>query len=316
MSTEGVDSAEAARAQGFPDRTGWTPDNPYLANFRPFIPPNVVIPELTLRAIIVGTVLGIVFGASSLYLVLKVGLTVSASIPVAVISITLFRVLSKIGVRNATILENNIVQTAGSAGESIAFGLGVTMPAILILGFDLDITRVMLVAVLGGLLGILMMIPLRRALIVQQHGILKYPEGTACAEVLKAGASEESLEAAHKDPLSAKVADQATIGGKTIVAGFGIGFAFYALQQIFKTWKEIPQKVFGAPFQAGSISIEINPALLGVGYIIGPRIASIMFGGGVLVLSGVDSHDQVFRRGADWSASAGDQTNLPNGHRW
>ncbi|MGI9069576.1 MAG: OPT family oligopeptide transporter [Pyrinomonadaceae bacterium] len=282
MSTEGVDSAEAARAQGFPDRTGWTPDNPYLTNFRPFIPPNVVIPELTLRAIIVGTLLGIVFGASSLYLVLKVGLTVSASIPVAVISITLFRVLSKLGVRNATILENNIVQTAGSAGESIAFGLGVTMPAILILGFDLDLTRVMLVAVLGGLLGILMMIPLRRALIVQQHGILKYPEGTACAEVLKAGASEESLEAAHKDPLSAKVADQATIGGKTIVAGFGIGFAFYALQQIFKTWKEIPQKVFGPPFQAGSISIENNPALLGVGYIIGPRIASIMFGGGVL----------------------------------
>ena len=282
MSTERVDSVEAARAQEFPDRTGWKPDNPYLTNFRTFIPPNVGIDELTLRAVIVGTLLGIIFGASSLYLVLKVGLTVSASIPVAVISITLFRVLSKLGVRNATILENNIVQTSGSAGESIAFGLGVTMPAILILGFDLELTRVMLVAVLGGLLGILMMIPLRRALIVQQHGILKYPEGTACAEVLKAGASKESLDAAHKDPLSAKVADRATIGGKTIVAGFGIGFGFYALQQIFKTWKEIPQKVFGAPFQAASISIENNPALLGVGYIIGPRIASIMFGGGVL----------------------------------
>jgi putative OPT family oligopeptide transporter len=282
MPTERVDSAEAARAQEFPDRTGWKPDNPYLTNFRPFIPPSVGIDELTPRALIVGTLLGIVFGASSLYLVLKVGLTVSASIPVAVISITLFRVLSKVGIRNATILENNIVQTSGSAGESIAFGLGVTMPAILILGFDLELTRVMLVAVLGGLLGILMMIPLRRALIVQQHGILKYPEGTACAEVLKAGASKESLDAAHKDPLSAKVADQATIGGKTIVAGFGIGFVFYALQQIFKTWKEIPQKVFGAPFSGGSISIENNPALLGVGYIIGPRIASIMFGGGVL----------------------------------
>ena len=114
-----------------------------------------------------------IFGASSLYLVLKVGLTVSASIPVAVISITIFRLLSKFGLRDATILENNIVQTAGSAGESIAFGLGVTMPAIMILGFDLEITRVMLVAILGGLLGILMMIPLRRALIVQQHG---YPE--------------------------------------------------------------------------------------------------------------------------------------------
>ncbi|HSN87237.1 MAG TPA: OPT/YSL family transporter, partial [Thermoanaerobaculia bacterium] len=118
-----------------------------------------------------------IFGASSLYLVLKVGLTVSASIPVAVISLTIFKLISRF--RRATILENNIVQTAGSAGESIAFGVGVTMPAIMILGFDLEFTRVMLVAVLGGLLGILMMIPLRRALIVQQHGILKYPEGTA-----------------------------------------------------------------------------------------------------------------------------------------
>ncbi len=123
--------------------------------------------------LIIGTLLGMVFGASSLYLVLKVGLTVSASIPVAVISITIFRLLSKFGLRDSTILENNIVQTAGSAGESIAFGLGVTMPAIMILGFDLEITRVMLVAILGGLIGILMMIPLRRALIVQQHGYLE-----------------------------------------------------------------------------------------------------------------------------------------------
>lgn len=282
MSTDGADAADVARAQGFPDRTGWKPDNPYLATFRPFIPAHVMIDELTARALIVGTILGIIFGASSLYLVLKTGLTVSASIPVAVISVTLFRVLSNIGIRNSTILENNIVQTAGSAGESIAFGLGVTMPSILILGFDLEVTRVMLVAVLGGLLGILMMIPLRRALIVQQHGLLKYPEGTACAEVLKAGASEESREAAHKDPLSAKVADQASIGGKTIFAGFGIGFLYYGLQQVFKTWKEIPEKVFGGHFQSASISLDNNPALLGVGYIIGPRIASIMFGGGVL----------------------------------
>src|SRR5436853_5226424 len=157
----------------------------------PYIPPSADLPELTPLPLIVGTLLGIVFGASSLYLVLKVGLTVSASIPVAVISITFFRILSKFGGRNATILENNVVQTAGSAGESIAFGIGVTMPAIMILGFELEITRVLLVAVLGGLLGILMMIPLRRALIVQQHGLLKYPEGTACAEVLKAGADEE-----------------------------------------------------------------------------------------------------------------------------
>src|SRR5476651_1410446 len=159
--------------------------------FEPFIPDAVIMREFTLRAVITGAILGMVFGASSLYLVLKVGLTVSASIPVAVISLAVFRGLSKVGVRDSTILENNITQTAGSAGESIAFGLGVTMPAILILGFDLEIARVMLVAILGGLLGILMMIPLRRALIVKEHATLKYPEGTACAAVLKAGANPE-----------------------------------------------------------------------------------------------------------------------------
>jgi putative OPT family oligopeptide transporter len=277
-----VDAERAAAAQEYPDRTGWRPDNPYLASYRPFIPSAARLRELTPVPLIMGTLLGIIFGASSLYLVLKVGLTVSASIPVAVISITLFRVLSKVGLRDATILENNIVQTAGSAGESIAFGLGVTMPAIMILGFDLEITRVMLVAILGGLLGILMMIPLRRALIVQQHGYLKYPEGTACAEVLKAGASEESLDAAHTDAASARVADEATTGGKTIIAGFGIGFVYYALEQVFKTWKEYPTKEFKAPFEGASISVENNPALLGVGYIIGPRIAGYMMGGGVL----------------------------------
>ena len=163
---------------------------------------------------------------------LKVGLTVSASIPVAVISITLFRLFSKLGGRDATILENNIVQTAGSAGESIAFGLGVTMPAIMILGFDLEATRMILVAVLGGLLGILMMIPLRRALIVQQHGILKYPEGTACAEVLKAGASAESRAMASP----AAKAEQAALGGAatsaaTIFTGFGVGFLYKAVER-------------------------------------------------------------------------------------
>src|SRR6202045_1711702 len=158
-------------------------------SFEPYIPSGTNLRELTALPVILGAVLGTIFGASSLYLVLKVGLTVSASIPVAVISITIFRIFSKLGFRDANVLQNNIVQTAGSAGESIAFGLGVTMPAIMILGFDLEITRVMLVAILGGLLGILMMIPLRRALIVAEHGILKYPEGTACAEVLKAGAT-------------------------------------------------------------------------------------------------------------------------------
>jgi len=250
--------------------------------FHPYIPARTRLAELTPRALILGTLLGIVFGASSLYLVLKVGLTVSASIPVAVISITLFRALSKLGLKDATILENNIVQTAGSAGESIAFGIGVTMPAILILGFDLELTRVMLVAVLGGLLGILMMIPLRRALIVAQHGQLKYPEGTACAEVLKAGASEESRAAAHEQQARAAVTDETETGGRTIIAGFGIGFLYYGIQEIWKTWKEYPGKVFGPPFEGGSVSIENNPALLGVGYIIGPYIASIMAGGGVL----------------------------------
>jgi putative OPT family oligopeptide transporter len=281
-------SSEVGKINGIPagkenvDRVGVVTENAYLAAFRPFIPSEARLKELTILPLIMGTVLGVVFGASSLYLVLKVGLTVSASIPVAVISITLFRVLSKFGIRDATVLENNIVQTAGSAGESIAFGIGVTMPAILILGFDLELTRVMLVATLGGLLGILMMIPLRRALIVAQHGYLKYPEGTACAEVLKAGASSESRAAAAVGAQQTGIVDEATTGGKTIMAGFGIGFLYYGIQEIWKTWKEYPTKIFGRPFEAGSISIENNPALLGVGYIIGPRIACIMTAGGVL----------------------------------
>ena len=255
-----------------PDIVGTRPTNPLLASFAPFIPAAAHIRELTVVPLIVGTILGAIFGASSLYLVLKVGLTVSASIPVAVISITLFRLLSKLGMRDATILENNIVQTAGSAGESIAFGLGVTMPAIMILGFDLEITRVLLVAVLGGLLGVLMMIPLRRALIVDQHGRLKYPEGTACAEVLKAAASHEGVE--KKQEIAA--------GGRTIFSGFGIGFLYQAAMNAFDAWKNTPEKIFGAPFKSGSISMTIEPALLGVGYIIGPRIGSIMCAGGVL----------------------------------
>src|SRR5712664_499914 len=248
------------------------------AEFRPYIPAEASVREFTPRALIVGTLLGILFGASSLYLVLKVGITVSASIPVAVISLTLFRLWSKSGGRDATILENNIVQTAGSAGESVAFGLGVTMPAIMILGFDLEIGRVMLVAVLGGLLGILMMIPLRRALIVAQHGYLKYPEGTACAEVLKAGADEESRAAAQAEA-GAPVSE---VRALPIFTGLGIGFIYKVAMDGFKSWKDTPEKVFGGAFSGGSIAAEINPALLGVGYIIGPRIASIMCAGGVL----------------------------------
>src|SRR4029453_10523559 len=131
------------------------PERATAQRFEPYIPAKTNLAELRPLPLIVGTVLGAIFGASSLYLVLKVGLTVSASIPVAVISITLFRLIGKLGGRDATILENNTGQTAGSAGESIAFGIGVTMPAIMILGFDLEIARVALVAVLGGLLGIL-----------------------------------------------------------------------------------------------------------------------------------------------------------------
>lgn len=259
------------------------PVNPFLAVFRPYISASVTnLRELTIFPLIVGTLLGVLFGASSLYLVLKTGLTVSASIPVAVISITLFRLLSKAGItKDATILENNIVQTAGSAGESIAFGIGVTMPAIMILGFDLEFTRVMLVAILGGLLGILMMIPLRRALIRDQHGFLKYPEGTACAEVLKASASAESRAASHEAE-TAETDDTATSGGKIISIGFAVGFLYVAVMKVLSGWREYPTKDFEAPLKGGSVSLENNPALLGVGYIIGPRIAGIMFAGGVL----------------------------------
>lgn len=276
-------SSESVGATDYPD-VGIKSENPYLAVFRPYIPTGIRLRELTPLPLIIGTLLGMVFGASSLYLVLKVGLTVSASIPVAVISITVFRILSKMGLRDATILENNIVQTAGSAGESIAFGVGVTMPAIMILGFDLEFTRVMLVAMLGGLLGILMMIPLRRALIVAQHGYLKYPEGTACAEVLKAGASDESRAAAAQGAAAgaSAVGEESRTGAKTIFGGFGVGFVYQVLMAAFKGWKDTPEKIFGAPFKAGSMSAEISPALLGVGYIIGPRIASIMCAGGVL----------------------------------
>ncbi len=267
--------------QEYPDRIGFHPDSP--RQFTPYISAETTtLRELTPLPLIVGAVLGLIFGASSLYLVLKVGLTVSASIPVAVISITLFKLFSRLGAREATILEHNVVQTAGSAGESLAFGIGVTMPAILILGFDLEITRVMLVAILGGLLGILMMIPLRRALIVAQHGILKYPEGTACAEVLKAGASPESRAAASEEARR----EQAKLGegtsARTIFTGFGLALAYKTIMVAFRGWKEVPEKIFAAPFKSASVAAEISPELLGVGYIIGPRIAAVMCAGGVL----------------------------------
>jgi putative OPT family oligopeptide transporter len=230
---------------------------------KPYVADVTKMPEFTWRAVIVGAVLGIVFGASSLYLVLKVGLTVSASIPVAVLSITLFRLFTSVfRIRKATILENNIVQTTGSAGESIAFGVGVTMPALMLLGFEMTIGRVMVVSILGGLLGILMMIPLRRAFIVKQHGKLKYPEGTACADVLIAG-------------------EEGGATAKTVFIGFGIAFIYEFAREGLKLFQEIPAKSLSW-FKGATPAIEVNPALLGVGYIIGPRIASVMVAGGVL----------------------------------
>ncbi len=239
-----------------PDRS--TPEH------HPYVPDDQQLHEFTWSAVIVGSLLGIVFGASSLYMALKVGLTVSASIPVAVLSITLFRVFSKVfRIRRASILENNIVQTTGSAGESIAFGVGVTMPALMILGYDMDVGRVMVVSILGGLLGILMMIPLRRAFIVKQHGALKYPEGTACADVLIVG-------------------EQGGSSARTVFLGFGIAFVYQFLMQAMKLWQEIPTRAIGW-YKGAVAAIEVNPALLGIGYIIGTRIASTMAAGGVMV---------------------------------
>ena len=231
---------------------------------QPFIPADADLPELTLVPLVVGALLGILFGASSMYLVLKVGLTVSASIPVAVLSITIFRGFSKVfRVRRATILENNITQTTGSAGESIAFGVGVTMPALLILGYNLEIGQVILVSVLGGILGILMMIPLRRALIVKEAKTLVYPEGTACAEVLISG-------------------EKGGTTAKTVFAGLGAGGAFALAYKGFGLFKDIPEKIFGKWYDGGNLSLEVGPELLGVGYIIGTRIALVMGAGGIL----------------------------------
>jgi len=237
---------------------------------QPYVPENVSIPEFTLQAVLAGAFLGIIFGASSLYLVLRVGLTVSASIPVAVLSITLFRAFSKIfGFRPATILENNITQTAGSAGESIAFGVGVTMPALMLLGYEMDVMRVLVVSVLGGLLGILMMIPLRRAFIVKMHGkpgqpnTLLYPEGTACAEVLISG-------------------EKGGASGRTVFVGFGIAFLVKFLIEgmtLLRLTVNVPLSFFN---RVAVIATDMAPELLGVGYVIGVRIASIMMAGAVI----------------------------------
>jgi putative OPT family oligopeptide transporter len=239
---------------------------------KPYVPDGVVMPEFTWGPVIIGAVLGIVFGASSLYLLMKVSMTVSASVPIAVLSITLFRAFSKwFGIRRTTILENNVVQTTGSAGESLAFGVGVTMPALLLLGFEMDPIRVMTVSVLGGLLGILLMIPLRRAFIVKQHGTLKYPEGTACAEVLIAG---------EKGGSSAKM----------VFVGFGIALVHKFLMKACNLWADSPSQNLYTMDAAGNkvglkgaaVSGDLSPEMLGVGYLIGPKIASWMMAGAVL----------------------------------
>src|SRR5262245_54439092 len=241
-------------------------------HFQPFVPPTETsVREFTFSAVLTGTILGIIFGASSLYLLLKVGMTVSASVPIAVLAITLFRAFSRwFGMRRATILENNIVQSAGSAGEWLAFGVGVTMPALLLIGFEMDPIRVMTVSVLGGILGILLMIPLRRAFIVKQHGKLKYPEGTACAEVLIAG---------EKGGASAKM----------VFIGFGIALVHKFLMKACKLWADTPaQNLYTEEggekvgLKGANISGDLSPEMLGVGYLIGPRIACWMMAGAVL----------------------------------
>jgi putative OPT family oligopeptide transporter len=240
------------------------------AGFQPYVPDEKIMPEFTWSAVLLGTSLGLIFAASSLYLVLKVGMTVSASIPVAVLAITLFRAFSSaFGFRRATILENNIVQTSGSAGESIAFGVGVTMPALLMLGFDMDLPRVMIVSILGGILGILAMIPLRRAFIVKMHGrpgqpgTLLYPEGVAAAQVLISG-------------------EKGGTTGATVFVGFGIAFVHKFLTIGLNALRETIAVPIGVINKAAVFSADMASELLGVGYIIGMRTGAIMMGGAVL----------------------------------
>ncbi len=214
--------------------------------------------EVTLRALLLGSALGICFAASSVYLGLKVGLTVSASIPIAVLSITVFKALGR-----TSTLENNIVQTTGSAGESIAAGIAFTLPSLLLMGFDLDLLRVTLIALIGGVLGVLMMIPLRRALIVRERERLPYPEGTACAEVLLAG-------------------ERGGVSARTVFAGLGAGGVFAVLGGIGRFWGDVATWSIGRALPGGTFAVEPNPALLGVGYVVGTRIALVMLAGGVL----------------------------------
>ncbi|MFZ0339394.1 MAG: oligopeptide transporter, OPT family [Terracidiphilus sp.] len=234
------------------------------AVFRPFVPPEEAPPEFTLRAILLGCFFGLIFGAVTVYVGLRAGLTVAASIPIAVLSISILRAFGR-----SSILENNIVQTTGNAGQSIASGVIFTLPALVFLGFDLEYSRIFVLALIGGWIGVLFMIPLRRQLIVQEHATLPYPEGTACADVLIAGEKGGSL-------------------ASRVFLGLGLGalYTFFQNANLFAAWPEQPayQPDFGPQhvLKGASINADATSEYLGVGYIIGPRVAGVIFAGGVL----------------------------------
>jgi OPT family oligopeptide transporter len=233
--------------------------------FQPFVSPQSNMAELTLKSILLGCLFGVIFGAATVYLALKAGLTVSASIPIAVIAITLGRRFFK-----TTILENNIIQTTGSAGESIAAGVVFTLPGFLFLSDGggeqyFNYITILTLAIFGGILGTLMMIPLRRSLIVKEHDTLPYPEGTACGDVLKAGEKGGDF-------------------AKTAFYGLGFAFVYAFLQKVFHVIAETPawmSKQTSKYMQSAKVSGEITPEYLGVGYIIGPKIAGVLVAGGV-----------------------------------
>lgn len=231
--------------------------------FQPYVSASQKIPEFTLKAILLGAFFGILFGASTVYLALRAGLTVSASIPIAVLAIAVFKRLGK-----STILENNIVQTIGSAGESVAAGVVFTIPALYFLfGREqyFKYAQIFVLALVGGILGVLFMIPLRRSLIVKEHGVLPYPEGTACADVLIAGEKGGTF-------------------ARRVFEGLGIAVLYKFLMSILGLWKDVPAYVTrkGGAYPNATLNGEITPEYLGVGYIIGPRIAGEMVAGGVL----------------------------------
>ncbi|MCE3281312.1 MAG: peptide transporter [Chitinophagaceae bacterium] len=233
--------------------------------FKPFIADDARVKEFTVKSIVMGSIFGIIFGAATVYLALKAGLTVSASIPIAVIAITLGRRFLK-----TTILENNIIQTTGSAGESVAAGVVFTLPGFLFLSDPesasfFNYMTILTLAIFGGILGTLMMIPLRRSLIVKEHGILPYPEGTACGDVLIAGEKGGDF-------------------AKTAFWGLGFAFAYALLQKVFHVVAEVPHfmtQQANKYFPSARVSGEITPEYLGVGYIIGPKIGGVLVAGGV-----------------------------------